>query len=563
MNPGLRLPGSQFEPKLLSILRHGYRLGDLRADAIAGLTVAVVALPLAMALAIASGTTPDKGLHTAIIAGFLISALGGSKVQIGGPTAAFIPVVFNVIETFGYDGLLLATLMAGLMLIAAGYLRLGNLMKFMPQPVVTGFTAGIAVTIFVSQIKDALGLRIDQVPGEFFARLHTYFSHIDTLSLAALGMTLGCLGLIVGIKRWRPNWPVLLIVVIAGALAGLVLPVATIGSTFGALPTSLPELSLPRFELARIVQLLPAAFTIAFLAGVESLLSAVVADGMTDGHHRSNAELVAQGVANVGSALIGGLPATGAIARTATSIRAGARSPVAGIMHAVFLLVFVLVGAGLMAYVPLPALAAVLLIVAWNMSEVDRFRHLLGASRGDRLVLVVTFVLTVIYDLTVAIEAGVVLAAFVFMQRMSQAVEVAPGTLPELEDDEAGERPGFEQREALPPGVEACRVSGPLFFAAVDRLDDVLNQVPRGTRVFILRMRQVPIIDASGEAALRTLLERCQRLQLRAIFSGLQAQPRRILKEMGLVRHPVLLGLAPDFPAALELAEAWLAQASD
>ena len=563
MNPGLRLPGSQFEPKLLSILRHGYRLGDLRADAIAGLTVAVVALPLAMALAIASGTTPDKGLHTAIIAGFLISALGGSKVQIGGPTAAFIPVVFNVIETFGYDGLLLATLMAGLMLIAAGYLRLGNLMKFMPQPVVTGFTAGIAVTIFVSQIKDALGLRIDQVPGEFFARLQTYFSHIDTLSLAALGMTLGCLGLIVGIKRWRPNWPVLLIVVIAGALAGLVLPVATIGSTFGALPTSLPELSLPRFELARIVQLLPAAFTIAFLAGVESLLSAVVADGMTDGHHRSNAELVAQGVANVGSALIGGLPATGAIARTATSIRAGARSPVAGIMHAVFLLVFVLVGAGLMAYVPLPALAAVLLIVAWNMSEVDRFRHLLGASRGDRLVLVVTFVLTVIYDLTVAIEAGVVLAAFVFMQRMSQAVEVAPGTLPELEDDEAGERPGFEQREALPPGVEACRVSGPLFFAAVDRLDDVLNQVPRGTRVFILRMRQVPIIDASGEAALRTLLERCQRLQLRAIFSGLQAQPRRILKEMGLVRHPVLLGLAPDFPAALELAEAWLAQASD
>lgn len=561
MNPATPLPGRTFEPKLVSVLRHGYGFNDFRADAIAGLTVAVVALPLAMALAIASGTTPDKGLHTAIVAGFLISALGGSKVQIGGPTAAFIPVVFNVIEKFGYDGLLLATLLAGLMLVLAGLLRLGNLMKFMPQPVVTGFTAGIAVTIFVSQIKDALGLSIDKVPGEFFARLHTYFSHLDSLNIAALGMTLGCLALLLLIKRWRPNWPVLLIVVVVGALAGLVLPVATIGSTFGQLPSTLPAIQLPHISFASIGMLLPSAFTIAFLAGVESLLSAVVADGMTDGRHRSNAELVAQGVANVGSALIGGLPATGAIARTATSIRAGARSPVAGMMHALFLLIFMLVGTRLMAYVPLPALAAVLLIVAWNMSETERFRHLLSASRGDRTVLVITFVLTVVFDLTVAIEAGVVLAAFVFMQRMSVAVEIAPERTDAVDRSEGDEteRAGFVQRESLPPGVEACRVSGPLFFAAVNRLDDVLNQLPRNTRIFILRMREVPIIDASGEAALRGLLGRCQRRGIRVIFSGLQAQPKRLLDNMGLLRHPSLLGARAGFPEALDLANATLA----
>ncbi len=555
MTLDVRLPGRAFEPKLVSVLRHGYGLGDLRADALAGLTVAVVALPLAMALAIASGTTPDKGVHTAIVAGFLISALGGSKVQIGGPTAAFIPVVFNVIERFGYDGLLTATLMAGLMLVLAGLLRLGNLMKFMPQPVVTGFTAGIAVTIFVSQIKDALGLSIEHLPGEFFARLHSYAVHFSGLQPAALAMTLACLALLLGIRRWRPAWPAFLIVVIAGTLAGLTLSVATIGSTFGELPTALPDLAWPTFTASRVMELLPAAFTIAFLAGVESLLSAVVADGMTDGHHRSNAELVAQGVANVGSALIGGLPATGAIARTATSIRAGARSPVAGMAHALFLLVFILLGARLMVYVPLPALAAVLLLVAWNMSEVDRFRHLLRSSRGDRLVLLVTFILTVVFDLTVAIEVGVVLAAFVFMQRMSAAVDIQAD--PMSESDEA-ERAGFEQREALPQGVEACRVSGPLFFAAVNRLDDVFNQIPRGTRVFILRMRQVPMIDASGEAALRSLLNRCQKQGVVAIFSGLQTQPRRTLSLMGLDQHPALLGIVPDFVAALALARTHL-----
>ena len=549
-----RIPGGQFEPKLVSILRHGYTLRDLRADALAGFTVAVVALPLAMALAIASGATPDKGLHTAIVAGFLISALGGSKVQIGGPTAAFIPVVFNVIEEFGYGGLIIATLMAGLMLIAAGVLRLGNLMKFMPQPVITGFTAGIAVTIFVSQVKDALGLQIEHLPGEFIARWKTYFAHMHSFSLVTLGLTLACLALIITINRWRPQWPVLLIAVVAGSLAALMLPVATIGSAFGELPRTLPSLALPHIPLDRALELAPAAFTIAFLAGVESLLSAVVADGMIDGRHRSNAELVAQGVANVGSALVGGLPATGAIARTATGIRSGARSPVTGILHAVFLLLFVLLLGPLMRYVPLAALAAVLLIVAWNMSEKERFVYLMRSSWGDRLVLLTTFVLTVMFDLTVAIEVGVVMAAFVFMSRMSQAVEIESDASDQALTDEAGDEAGSSQREALPTGVEACRVSGPLFFAAASRIDNVLDQVPRATQVFILRTRMVPIMDASGVTALQGLLDRCQRLGVRVIFSGLQPQPRRAVVRMGLSQHPALLGMVGDFPAAIEMA---------
>ena len=556
---GRILPGRSFEPKLVSVLRHGYSLGDLRADAMAGFTVAVVALPLAMALAIASGTTPDKGLHTAIVAGFLISLLGGSKVQIGGPTAAFIPVVFNVIEQYGYGGLILCTLMAGLMLIAAGLLRLGNLMKFMPQPVITGFTAGIAVTIFVSQVKDALGLEIEHLPGEFIARWQSYYAHLDTFNLAALALTLICLGGIIVVKRWRPQWPVLLMAVVGGSLLGLVLPVETIGSTFGELPRALPQIAFPHIPLDRTMDLLPASFTIAFLAGVESLLSAVVADGMTGGKHRSNAELVAQGVANVGSALIAGLPATGAIARTATNIRAGARSPIAGIAHSAFLLLFMLLLAPLMSHVPLPALAAVLLMVAWNMSEVDRFRRLMKSPWGDRLVLLTTFVLTVMFDLTVAIEVGVVMAAFIFMNRMSRVVEVEPDSeAGGLVDDEGNDEVGSAQRAALPPGVEACRVAGPLFFAAVSRLDNVLDQVPRGTRVFILRMRLVPIMDASGEAGLDALLDRCQRRGIRAIFSGLQPQPRRTVIDMGMVRHPALLGMASDFPAALAMAQAYI-----
>ena len=555
-----------FEPKLVTVLREGYSLATLRKDAVAGLTVAIVALPLAMALAIASGTTPEKGLHTAIIAGFLISALGGSRVQIGGPTAAFIPVVFMVIQKFGYGGLILCTLLAGLMLIGAGLLRLGTLMKYMPQPVITGFTAGIAVSIFSSQVKDMLGLRMASVPAEFLPRWQAYAQHIATTQPAAVALTVMGLAVIVGLRKWKPNWPGFLIALLACTLAAtaFALPAETIGSRFGALPSALPSFDFPRIPFERTLELLPSSFTIAFLAGVESLLSAVVADGMTGGRHRSNGELVAQGVANVGSALFGGLPATGAIARTATNIRSGGRTPVAGMLHAGFLLAFMLLLSPLMRYVPLAALAAVLLVVAWNMSEYENFRNTLSAPKGDRLVLLLTFLLTVFIDLTVAIEVGVVVAALVFMFRMAEAVEVSSG-IRSVDDDlrpDAARDADLDQRARLPKGVEAYQISGPLFFGAANRLDNLLDQFTVPPKVFILRMRLVPIIDASGVHALQKLAERCHRKGIALVVSGLQDQPNRVLARMQTHEHPGELHLAPDFEHALKLAERLTRQAA-
>ncbi len=548
-----------FVPKLYTVLRQGYGWNDLHADAIAGLTVAIVALPLAMALAIASGTTPEKGLYTAIVAGFLISAFGGSRVQIGGPTAAFIPVVFVVIQKFGFGGLILCTLLAGLMLIGAGLLRLGTLMKYMPQPVITGFTAGIAVSIFSSQVKDLLGLQMETVPAEFFPRWAAYAQHIASSRPAAVALAVLGLAVIVGLRRWKPNWPGFLIALVICTIVGVgfAMPAETIGSRFGNLPSSLPIFEFPHIPFERTFELLPSSFTIAFLAGVESLLSAVVADGMIGGRHRSNGELVAQGVANVGSALFGGLPATGAIARTATNVRAGARSPVAGMLHAAFLLLFMLLLAPLMHYVPLAALAAVLVVVAWNMSEYQHFRHTLSAPKGDRLVLLLTFFLTVFFDLTVAIEAGIVVAAFVFMFRMAEAVEVSSGVRL-LDENGSEENPASgadaDQRALLPKGVEVFQINGPLFFGASNRLDNLLDQFFSPPKVFILRMRLVPIVDASGVHALKTLADRCHRRGIVLIVSGLQPQPKRVIADMHLDERDGQLHFAPDYPGALRLA---------
>ncbi len=549
-----------FEPKLLTVLREGYRLQDLRADALAGLTVAIVALPLAMALAIASGTTPEKGLYTAIVAGFLISAFGGSRVQIGGPTAAFIPVVFVVIQKFGFGGLILCTLLAGLILIAAGLLRLGTLMKYMPQPVITGFTAGIAVSIFSSQVKDMLGLRMGDVPAEFLPRWAAYGQHIASTQPAAVVLTVMGLAVIVGLRKWKPGWPGFLIALLVCTLVATVfaLPAETNGTRFGALPSALPTFDFPRIPFERTWELLPSSLTIAFLAGVESLLSAVVADGMTGGRHRSNGELVAQGLANVGSALFGGLPATGAIARTATNIRSGGRTPVAGMLHAVYLLLFMLLLAPLMRYVPLAALAAVLLVVAWNMSEVENFRNTMSAPKGDRLVLLLTFFLTVFLDLTVAIQAGIVVAAFVFMFRMAEAVEVSSGMpMPDGEtgDDDHTRGADLDQRAMLPKGVEVYQISGPLFFGAANRLDNLLDQFLQPPKVFILRMRLVPVIDASGVHALKQLAHRCHRKGIVLIISGLQEQPNRVIARMRLEEEPAELHFTSNFERALRLAE--------
>jgi SulP family sulfate permease len=549
-----------FIPKLYTVLREGYSARHLGQDAIAGLTVAIVALPLAMALAIASGTTPDKGLITAVVAGFFISALGGSRFQIGGPTGAFVVVVFNVIQAHGYDGLVMATLMAGAMLILAGLFRLGTWIKYIPEPVVTGFTAGIAVIIFTSQLKDLFGLSMSREPADFFDKLPALWAARHTFDPATLAVALGALALIVALRRAAPKLPGFLIAVLAASVVATVigLPIDTIGSRFGGIPHGLPRPHWPDIGLGQMIALLPSAFTIAFLAGVESLLSAVVADGMTGRRHRSNCELVAQGIANTASALFGGMPATGAIARTATNIRSGARSPVAGILHAGFVLLFMMLAAPLANFIPLASLAAVLVVVAWNMSEVERFRHLLRGPWGDRLVLLTTFGLTVAVDLTVAIEVGVVLAAILFMHRMSEVAAIGADPMIEADIDDL-RRPSsdrYTQRAALPQGVEVFQFRGPLFFGVANRLADIIDRIAGAPRVFILRMREVPMIDTTGASRLNDLVGKCRNQGTEVVFSGLQAQPLAILRSMHVLSGAAHVHVTENFAEALDKARA-------
>jgi len=545
-----------FTPKLITVLREGYSVSTLRADAIAGLTVAIVALPLAMALGIASGASPEKGLITAVIAGFLISALGGSRVQVGGPTGAFVVVIFNVIAQHGYDGLLIATFLAGIILIVAGVFRFGQMIKFIPHPVVTGFTAGIAVIIASSQVKDFLGLSMAQVPAEFLPKWQGYFAAMSSTSWATLGVGAGALGIIVGLRKFAPKLPGFLIAVVASAVAVAVLglPVDTVGSRFPDIPAGLPMPSFPEISLAKISAVLPSAFTIAFLAGIEALLSAVVADGMTGTRHRSNQELIGQGVANLGSALFGGLPATGAIARTATNIRSGARTPVAGILHAVFLLLFILFATDLMAFVPMAALAAILFMVAWGMSEYERFIALLRMPNGDRAVLLLTFGLTVMVDLTVAIGVGVTLASLLFMARMAEAVEFDSGS----EQDTDRDSEDVHQRDSLPKGVEVFRITGPFFFGVAGELLDTLRRVGQSPKVIILRMRLVPLLDASGVQALEEFIEQARIAGAQIVLSGVRAQPQSMLERVHLGPASGKLFYTADFASAQLLARGLL-----
>ena len=511
----------QFTPKLITAFREGYGAAELRADFIAGLTVAIVALPLAMALGIASGASPREGLVTAIIAGILISALGGSRVQIGGPTGAFVVIVAGVIAAHGFDGLILATLMAGVILIIAGYAGVGRLMRYVPMPVVTGFTAGIAVIIASSQVGDFLGLVTGPVPAEFVAKWVAYGRSIASLNLAAFGLGLATLMLILTVRRFAPKWPSYLIGIgVATALAAMLqMPVETVGDRFHTLATGLPLPRAPHLSLAQAREVLSSAFVIAFLAGIEALLSATVADGMTGRRHRSGQELVGMGVANIISALFGGLPATGAIARTATNIRAGARSPVAGIFHAIFLLAFMLALGRWLALVPMTALAAVLLLVAWGMSEADRFIALLRTDAGERGVLVLTFLLTVFVDLTVAIGVGVTLAALLFMMRMSETAGLVAL--------DAEEEP--ELRNKLPVGVEVFRFSGPIFFGVASEMLEALRRSGQTPRAIILRMEQVPYVDATGANALATFTRQARHSGTEVWLVGLREQPLEFL----------------------------------
>jgi len=512
-----------FTPKLITALSEGYGLTRFRADFVAGLTVAIVALPLAMALGIASGASPREGLVTAVVAGFLISALGGSRVQIGGPTGAFVVIVAGIIAEHGFPGLILAMLMAGIILIVAGYCGVGRLMRFVPMPVVTGFTAGIAVIIASSQLGDFLGLHAD-APVDFLEKWAVYLRGLDGFSGAALGVGIGTLALVIALRRLVPRLPAYLIAIAAAAIAAawLSLPVETVGDRFPAMPAGLPAPHLPDVSLALIRDLLPSAFTIAFLAGIEALLSAVVADGMTGYRHRSGQELVGMGVANIASALFGGLPSTGAIARTATNVRAGARTPVAGIVHALFLLGFMLLAGDLIAFVPMATLAAVLLMVAWGMSEAGRFRALLRSDPGERALLILTFLLTIFVDLTVAIGVGVTLAALFFMRRMSEhagLVAVDPDEEP-------------EQRDLLPPGVEVLRFTGPIFFGVASEMIDALRRVGECPTAIVLRMELVPYIDATGANALETFVRQAKAGGTEIWLCGMQRQPLDFLARM-------------------------------
>jgi len=544
---------NSFEPKLLTVLREGYSRAQWGRDVAAGLIVGVVALPLAIAFAIASGVGPERGLYTAIVAGFTISLLSGSRVQIGGPTGAFIVLVYGIVQQFGYDGLAVATLMGGVLLIAMGLARFGALLQFIPYPVTVGFTAGIAVVIASGQIRDALGLAMEAVPAEFVAKWAAYGEAIGTASPWAVGLTLATILVMVGLPRVAPRVPGSLVALLAATAAVQLfhLPVETIASRFGEVPSGLPAPHLPRVPWAMVPELISPALSIAILAGIESLLSAVVADGMTGRRHRSNMELVAQGVANIASPLFGGIPATGAIARTATNVKSGGRTPVAGLVHALTLLVILVAAGRWAALVPMPVLAGILLVVAYNMSEVHLFAGVLRSTRSDALVLLATFLLTVLVDLTVAIQVGVVLAAFLFMRRMAEVSHVRALTGLDAEDD-----PDLDPAEAamlrdVPSGVEVYEVNGPFFFGAAHKFKSSLTDIQHSPAVLVLRMRNVLALDATGLRVLEGMAAEARRGRPALVLSGVHAQPLAVIERSGLLTALGEQNVVVDLPAAL------------
>jgi sulfate permease, SulP family len=511
------------KPKLLTTLR-GYTRRQFLDDLAAGVIVGIVALPLAIAFGIASGVSPEKGLVTAVIAGFLISALGGSRVSIGGPTGAFVVIVYGIIEKYGVDGLMVATIMAGVFLVVMGLARFGSVIKFIPHPLVVGFTSGIALIIFSQQIRDLFGLTMASVPSDFVEKLAAYAAHAGSINAAAVAVAVASLGIIIGWPRISRKIPAPLVaLLVTTAIVQLFdVPVETIGTRFGAIPSALPAPSIPAVDVATVKELIPTAATIAILAAIESLLCALVADGMIGGRHRSNMELVAQGVANIASPLFGGIPATGAIARTATNVRNGGRTPVAGIVHAGVLLLIMLSFGRWVGLIPLPTLAAILVIVAYNMSEWRSFRSLMRGSRSDVAVLIVSFLLTVLVDLVVAIEVGMVLAAALFMRRMASITNVGIITR-ELGDDQDDEVPPID----VPAGVHVYSVSGPLFFGAAHKFDEAMIQIDDPPKARIVDLRDVPTIDASGMHAIERVCAASHRQGIPLIISGIHRQPFR------------------------------------
>jgi SulP family sulfate permease len=545
-----------FTPKLVTVLREGYGLRHLKADAVAGLTVAIVALPLSMAIAIASGLTPDRGLYASIVGGFLVSALGGSRFQIGGPAGAFIVLVAAAVERHGVDGAILATALSGLVLLAVGFLRLGTYIKYIPYPVTVGFTAGIAVIIFASQLKELLGLSLEKEPGPFLPKLAALAGALPTLNPAAVAVAALTVGGILALRRWRPQWPAFIIAVgLASALAALLgLPVETIGTRFGGIPSSLPAPGLPELSAEKVAEVLPTALSFALLGGIESLLSAVVADSMSGRRHRSNCELVAQGAANIGSALFGGFCVTGTIARTATNVRSGARGPVAGMLHSVFLLLFMLVAAPLAAFVPLAALAAVLAVVAWTMAEKHAVATLLRASRGDAVVVLATFGLVVFRDLTEGILVGFGLGALLFLHRMSQAVEVEHAGTAAAQADKADAAAGgpYDPAVATDRDVVVYRISGAFFFGTAAAVSAVLDRLAEHPKAYVIDVSAVPVLDSTAATTIEGFVRKAHRAGAAVYIAGARPPIRRALLFHG-VRPPRVrfrTGLAEAVAAA-------------
>ena len=545
----------KLEPKLLAILREGYTRKQFQGDLVGGLTVGIVALPLAIALAIASGVKPEQGLYTAIFAGFVIAVLGGTRAQISGPTGAFIVIVYGIVQKYGYDGLVVATLLAGLILIVMGLARMGAFLKFVPYPVVVGFTSGIALIIFSSQVGDFLGFKIEKVPADFLEKWIVYAQHFTSIDRNTVIVGLVSLLIILlwpKLTRRIPS-PFVAIIAVTFVVQFFQIPVDTIETRFGAVPNSLPVPVFPTVTWPMVQQMFSPALTIAILAALESLLSAVVADGMMGTRHRSNMELIAQGFGNIVSVIFGGVPATGAIARTATNIKSGGKTPISAVIHSVFLLLVLLFIGKWAGLIPMATLAAVLVVVAYNMSEWREFTHLLKSPRGDVAVLLVTFLLTVFVELTVAIQVGILLAAFVFLQKMSKETQVNLITSNLQDEDE------FESRDIskiqIPPGVEVFEVYGSLFFGAVAQFRESIRVVGKKPKVIILRMRNVGTIDASGVHILEELVEEGRREDYILVLSAVSRSVYRVMRKSGLVETVGRRNFAGDIFRAIEISK--------
>lgn len=525
------MKNKEFTPKLITLIKEGISRKQLTKDVLSGIIVGIVALPLAIAFAIASGVSPEKGLITAIIAGLVISILSGSRVQIGGPTGAFIIIVFGIVQEHGVNGLTIATFMAGFLIIGLGVLKLGNYLKFIPYPLIVGFTSGIAVVIFSTQIKDFLGMEIDNIPADFFEKWLVYFQHLDSINWMAFAIAIGTVLIALNFYRITTKIPGSLVAILLATLLVYFfeLPVETIQSKFGEIPNKIAMPEIPNINFTIIQELIEPAIAIALLGAIESLLSAVVADGMIGGKHRSNMELVAQGVGNIFSGLFGGIPATGAIARTATNVKNGGRTPIAGIVHAIFLLLIMLLFAHVAKLIPLSCLAGILVVVAYHMSEWRHFKDLLKSNRMDIIVLLTTFFLTVFFDLILAIEIGLILSSFIFMKRMSEATTINNAESLFGEAEPNGEKLFEEELPYIPKNTMLYEINGPLFFGASQKFQEFLTDLKQEPKVLILRMRNVPFIDATAVNRLKEFHQKMKSCGTTILISGANRQVKEEL----------------------------------